>query len=67
VKNRKIANSSTFTEARGNFCREIGLLLSFGYFLVGWYANIVSLPPGDVILAQLACPKKDIIFCLQNE
>jgi hypothetical protein len=24
-------------------------------FLVGWYAGAVSLPPGDVILAQLAC------------
>ena len=25
-------------------------------FLVGWHASAVSLPPGDVTLAQLACP-----------
>jgi hypothetical protein len=33
-------------------------------FLVGWYASAVSLPPDDVIFAQLACPLNDIIFCL---
>ncbi len=31
-------------------------------FLVGWHASAVSLPPGDVIFAQLVCPLDDIIF-----
>jgi hypothetical protein len=30
--------------------------------LVRWHASAVSLPPGDVILAQLACPLNDVIF-----
>jgi hypothetical protein len=25
-------------------------------FLVGWHASAASLPPGDIILAQLALP-----------
>ncbi len=38
------------------------------YFLVVWHTSaVVSLPPGDIILAQLACPLKDIIFCLHQE
>ncbi len=36
-------------------------------FLVGWHASAASLPPRDVILAQLACPLNDIIFCLHQE
>jgi hypothetical protein len=28
--------------------------------------DIYGLPPGDVILAQLACPLIDVIFCLTN-
>jgi hypothetical protein len=27
-----------------------------------WHARAVSFPPGDVILAQLACPLNDVIF-----
>jgi hypothetical protein len=34
--------------------REIGWLLSFVYFLVGRYTSAVSLPTGDVILAEKA-------------
>jgi hypothetical protein len=30
--------------------------------LVGWHAGAVSLSPGDIILAHLACPMNDIIF-----
>jgi hypothetical protein len=30
--------------------------------LVGWHARAVSLPPGDAILAQLACHLNDNIF-----
>jgi hypothetical protein len=33
--------------------------------LVGWHARAVSFPLSDVILAQLACPLSDIMFCLQ--
>jgi hypothetical protein len=32
--------------------------------LVGWHVSAVSLPPGDVTFAELACPLNDIIFCL---
>jgi hypothetical protein len=31
-------------------------------FVVGWHASAVSLPSGDVIVAQLASPLNDIIF-----
>ncbi len=34
--------------------------------LVGWHAGAVSLPLSDVILAQLACPQSDIMFCLHS-
>jgi hypothetical protein len=33
--------------------------------LVGWHAGAVSFLPSDVILAQLACPLSDVMFCLQ--
>jgi hypothetical protein len=31
-------------------------------YLVRWYVSAVSLPPSDVILAQLDCPLSDIMF-----
>jgi len=31
-------------------------------FLVRWHASAVSLPPGDIILAQLAWPLNAVIF-----
>ncbi len=31
--------------------------------LVGWHASVVSFPMSDVILAQLACPLSDIMYC----
>jgi len=34
--------------------------------LVGWHAGAVSFPPRDIILAQLACPLGDIMFCLHS-
>jgi hypothetical protein len=46
---------------------DIGKLLSFVYFMVGWHASAVSLPPGDAIFAQLLCPLNDVIFCLHRE
>jgi hypothetical protein len=36
-------------------------------FLVGWHASAVCLPPGFVILAQLACPMNDVNLCLHQE
>ncbi len=30
--------------------------------LLLWYASAVSLPPSDVIFAQLPCPLNDVIF-----
>jgi hypothetical protein len=35
---------------------KIWLLLSFAYFFMGWHAKTVTLPPGDIIFVQLACP-----------
>ncbi len=32
--------------------------------LVRWHVGAVSFPPSDVILAQLACPLSDVMFCL---
>jgi hypothetical protein len=32
------------------------LSLQLEFSLVGWHASVVSLPPGDVNFAQLACP-----------
>jgi hypothetical protein len=32
--------------------------------LVEWHAGAVSFPVRDVILAQLACPLSDVMFCL---
>ena len=34
--------------------------------LVSWHASAVSLPPSDVILAELACPLNDVILCLHS-
>jgi len=35
--------------------------------LVGWHTGAVSFHPSDIILAQLACPLSDIMFCLHSE
>jgi hypothetical protein len=34
--------------------------------LVGWHASAVSFPLSVVILAKLACPLSDIMFCLHS-
>ncbi len=34
--------------------------------LVMWHASAVSFPPSDIILAQLACPLSDVMFCLHS-
>jgi hypothetical protein len=31
--------------------------------IYGLHAGAVSLPPADVIFAQLSCPLNDVIFC----
>jgi len=33
---------------------------------VRWHASAVSFPLSDVILARLACPLSDIMFCLHS-
>ncbi len=35
--------------------------------LVGWYASAVSFYRSDIILAQLASPLSDVMFCLHLE
>ncbi len=45
--------------------REVSYSPLFTFF--GQVAcTTVSLPPGDIILVQLACPLNDIIFCLHH-
>jgi hypothetical protein len=34
--------------------------------LVGWHAGALILPLIDIILAQLACPLNDVMFCLHS-
>jgi hypothetical protein len=34
--------------------------------LVWWHTGTVSFPLSDVILAQLACPLSDVMFCLHS-
>jgi hypothetical protein len=46
-----------------NACKESALFT----YLVRWYPGAVNLPPGDIILAQLAYPLSDVIFCLGQE
>jgi hypothetical protein len=45
--------------------RKVGYTALFT-FLVGWHASAVSLPPSDVILAQLAYPLSDVMLCLHS-
>ncbi len=57
--------SGYFTPA--NVCRKIGQLLSF-YFLVGWHASAISLPPGDVIMVKVAYPLNEtfVVYIRNN-
>ena len=55
--------------AGGDFLSFLSMLLEWWVnystlftLLVGWHTSAVSFPPGDIILAQLACPLNDIIF-----
>ncbi len=50
-----------------NVYRETSWLLSFVYFLVGWHDSAANLPIHNVLLAQLAFPLNDIMFCLCEE
>jgi len=34
--------------------------------LVRWHAGVVSFPLNDIILAKLACPLRDVMFCLHS-
>jgi hypothetical protein len=49
---------------------DIEVSFSMFTFLVGCQVHAVNLPPGDVILAQLACPTNGIVFlfsmCVTN-
>ncbi len=50
-----------------NVCRDKKIRYSALFTnLVGWYAGSVSFPLSDVILAQLACPLSDVMFCLHS-
>jgi hypothetical protein len=49
-------------------CKKCTLYsIKYSTFLVGRHASVISLPPGDIILSQLACPLNDSIFCLLME
>jgi hypothetical protein len=47
-----------------NVFREIGKLSL--HFWLGGVPVLLSLPPGDFDLAQLACPLNDVIICLHQ-
>ncbi len=47
--------------------RYVSSFCFVGYFLAGWHASDVSLPPGDVTFVQLAFSLNDVIFCLHWE
>ncbi len=52
----------TFFTTKPVFVERQGCYSALLTFLVGWYPSAVGLPPGDIILAQLACPLNDINF-----
>jgi len=54
VKSPQACHIKLFLLWQQNVCREIGSLLNFVTYLVGWRTCAVSFPPSDVILAQLA-------------
>jgi hypothetical protein len=58
----KQARQLVYTVKQSIYLDVYGLL-----FWSCWHVSAVSLPPGDVILAQLSCPLNDVIFCLQRE
>jgi len=64
---RPVISLSFFLWPYLDVCREILKVPALFTFLVGWHASAVSLPPRDAILAQLACPLSDVIFCLYWE
>jgi hypothetical protein len=35
--------------------------------LVGWHTGIITFPLSYIILAQLASPLSDVVFCLHSE
>jgi hypothetical protein len=45
--------------------RWVGYSALFTY-LVGWHAAAITLPPSDVIFAQLAYPLSDAMFWLHS-
>ncbi len=48
----------TFVGVNTNVCRVLFTNL------VRWHASAISFPLSDIILAQLACPLSDVMFCL---
>ncbi len=47
-----------------DLANEKGSLLRFIYIFGRVARQCCQLPPSDVILAQLACPLSDVMFCL---
>jgi hypothetical protein len=55
-------NSSTFSVVPSVFVERYVSSSALFTFLVQLHASAVSLPPADVILAQLGCHQNDVIF-----
>jgi hypothetical protein len=57
-RNKLDLNQETRFTIRDRLAPHICLLF------IGWHARAVSLPPGDILLAQLACLLNGVTFCL---
>jgi hypothetical protein len=55
------------SKTEGNFKLFDATYSALSTFLVGWHTGAVSLPPDDIILAQLGYPLNNAIFCLHQE
>jgi hypothetical protein len=56
-----------FQSTLPNVCREVGLYSALFTYVIRWHTGAVTLSPGKVILAQLACYLSDVMFCLHQE
>jgi hypothetical protein len=61
-----VYKSMLFEKSVSMFVERKVRYLALFTILVGWHAGAVSFTLSDVILAQLACPLSDIMFCLHS-
>ncbi len=54
-----------YMDSNPNFYLEIALFLSF--IMVGWHADAVSLPSGNIIFAHIVWPLNDVNLCVHGQ